>query len=297
MDSIDNMRAFAEVVRTGSFTAAAEALGVTPAIISKRVVQLERQTGFTLLHRTTRRVFLSAEGEYHLGRIKALLAVYDETFTALRQKPERLEGRVRIKVPSTLGFAHLNALLLQFARKHPGIDLEVLLLDGTLNPIVESIDIAITAFPMSFDGVSDETLWPIRRALFASPDYLARHGTIEHPSQLEAHRCIVYQPTGPSWPFLGDTGLVHVTVRPWLSSNDMLMLLNAVRQGEGIGLLSHYVAATALQGGQIEVVIPRFRVPDLWVKAMVPAQRLVLPRVRSLLDFIREQHKQSINDI
>jgi DNA-binding transcriptional LysR family regulator len=289
MDSLENMRAFVAVARTGSFTAAAQALDLVTSVVTKRVSQLEASVGTVLLHRTTRKVVLSAEGEYHLSRIAATIAQHDETIAAIRMGPQRLEGAIRIKVPSTLGYVRLNRLIRRFVEEHPGIDVEVLLLDGPLNPAAEGIDIAITAFPASFDGVADEFLWPLRRLLVASPDYLARHEPLEHPRQLPGHPCIVYQPTGASWSFLGNTGVISVTVRPRLSSNDMLMLLDAIRDGAGIGLMSRYIAAADLASGALATVLPEFPVPDLWVKAMVPAERLQLPRVAALLGFLRAE--------
>ena len=209
------------------------------------------------------------------------------TLAAIRKGQERLEGAIRIKVPTTLGFVRLNRLIRRFVGEHPGIDIEVLLLDGPLNPAAEGIDIAITAFPASFDGVADEFLWPLRRVLVASPDYLARHAVLEHPRQLAGHQCIVYQPTGASWSFLGKAGVVSVTIRPRLSSNDMLMLLDAIREGVGIGLMSNYIVMHDLKTGTLATVLPEYSVPDLWVKAMVPVDRLQLPRVAALLAFLR----------
>ncbi len=287
MDMLENMRAFVAVAKAGSFTAAAEALNLATSVLTKRVSQLERAVGTALLHRTTRRVGLTAEGEYHLARITAAVSAYDETISAIRKGTQKLEGSIRIKVPSTLGLVRLNRLIRQFVNEHPGIDVEVLLLDGPLNPSAEGIDIAITAFPASFAGVADEFLWPLRRSLVASPEYLASKGTPEHPRQLAAHHCIVYQPTGASWSFLGETGVISVTVPSRLSSNDMLMLVDATKEGMGIGLLSDYVTAQDVKTGALTCVLPGFAVPDLWVKAMVPVERLHLPRVATLLRFLR----------
>jgi DNA-binding transcriptional LysR family regulator len=175
MDMLENMRAFVAVAKTGSFTAAAQALDLATSVVTKRVSQLERSVGTVLLHRTTRRVTLSADGEYHLGRITATISIHDETLAAIRIGQQRLEGTVRIKVPTTLGIVRLNRLIRLFLNQHSGIDVEVLLLDGPLNPATEGIDIAITAFPTSFDGVAEEILWPLRRSLVAAPGYLAQH--------------------------------------------------------------------------------------------------------------------------
>jgi len=112
----------------------------------------------------------------------------------------RLTGPIRIKVPSTLGFLRLNALVREFAELHPDVDVEVLLLDGPMNPAVEGIDIAVTGvFRRVLTMVADEFLWPLRRSLFASRQYLSAYPRLDHPRQLEEHRCLVYQ---THWPEL-----------------------------------------------------------------------------------------------
>ena len=158
-----------------------------------------------------------------------------------------------------------------------------------MNPAEEGIDIAITAFPASFDNVADEFLWPLRRSLFASRQYLSSYRPLNHPRQLEEHRCLVYQPTGPSWPFLSGNGVMTVTVHPRMSSNDMSVLLEAAKTHLGITLLSNYVALAEIRRGSVMVPLPDFPVPDLWIKAMVPIDRLKMPRVNALLRFIRSK--------
>jgi len=289
MDMLENMRAFVAVAKTGSFTGAAGVLNLATSVLTKRVSQLERAVGAALLHRTTRKVRLTADGEYHLPRIAEAVLRYDETLSAIRKGRQHLEGSIRIKVPTTLGFVRLDRLIHRFVRDNPGIDLEVLLLDGPLNPAADGIDIAITAFPASFEGVADEFLWPLSRSLVAGPKYLKALKALEHPRQLAAHPCLVYQPTGPSWSFLAKTGVTSVAVRPRLSSNDMLMLLEAAKDGMGIALLSKYITERDLKTGALFDVLPDFPVPDLWMKAMIPLERLHLPRVAALLNFLRSK--------
>jgi DNA-binding transcriptional LysR family regulator len=293
MDTVASMRAFVAVAKTGSFSAAAQKLDLVPSVVTKRVTQLERIVGKTLFHRTTRKVVLSPDGEHHLERVIAAIAAHDQALTELRKGVRRLTGPIRIKVPSTLGFLRLNSLVREFAELHPDVDVEVLLLDGPMNPAAEGIDIAITAFPASFDNVSDEFLWPQRRSLFASRQYLSSYGRLDHPRQLEEHRCLVYQPTGPSWPFLSGNGVMTVTVHPRISSNDMNVLLEAAKTHLGITLLSNYVALPETRRGSLVVPLPDFPVPDLWIKAMVPIERLMMPRVNELLRFIRSRAPDS----
>ena len=192
-------------------------------------------------------------------------------------------------MPSTLGFLRLNAVVREFVELHPDVNVEVLLLDGPMNPAADGIDIAITAFPASFDNVADEFLWPLRRSLFASRQYLSSYPRLNHPRELGEHRCLVYQPTGPSWPFLSRNGVMTVTVHPRMSSNDMILLLEAAKTHLGVALLSNYVALPEIRRGSVVVPLPDFPVPDLWIKAMVPIDRLRMPRVNALLHFIRSK--------
>src|SRR5260370_5011787 len=128
MDPIAEMLAFVAVAKTGSFSAAAQKLDLVTSVITKRVTQLERIVGPTLFHRSTRRVVLSADGEHHLERIIAVISAHDQALTELRKGVRRLTGPIRIKVPTTLGFLRLNALVREFANLHPDTEMEVLLL-------------------------------------------------------------------------------------------------------------------------------------------------------------------------
>src|SRR6267378_1152305 len=132
MDTIASMLAFVAVAKTGSFSAAAQELDIVPSVATKRVTQLERIVGKTLFHRTTRKVVLSADGEHHLERIIAAIAAHDQALSELRKGVRRLTGPIRIKVPTTIGFLRLNALVREFAELHPDIDTEVWLLDGSM---------------------------------------------------------------------------------------------------------------------------------------------------------------------
>ncbi|CAN7377390.1 LysR family transcriptional regulator [Bosea sp. LjRoot90] len=289
MSMIENMRALIMIARRGSFVAAAEALDLSPSVLTKRVMQLEAAVNARLLDRTTRSVGLTADGEYHLKRMTDAVNLHDEAVAAMRKGAAQLEGTIRIKLPTTQGFLHLSGLVQQFVEAHPSLNVEVLLMDGPFNPTIEGFDIAISAFPLSFDGVVDTFLWPVRRTLIASPGYLESHGRPENPRQLQSHDCLVYQPTGANWPFMGPEGRISVPVRARISSNDMLLLLNGAKGGLGIGMISRYVSSAAIAAGEVVEILEGYAVPDLWIKAMVPSERAMVPRVQHLLEFFRER--------
>src|SRR5258708_32517748 len=141
-DTIASMRAFVAVAKTGSFSAAAQKLDLVPSVIAKRVTQLERIVGTTLFHRSTRKVVSSADGEHHLERVVAAIAAHDQALSELREGGRRLTGPIGIKLPSTLGFLRLNALVREFVELHPTVKWEDLLLHGPTNPPAQGSEVA-----------------------------------------------------------------------------------------------------------------------------------------------------------
>jgi DNA-binding transcriptional LysR family regulator len=289
MDTLANMRAFVAVAETGSFSEAARQAGLAPSVIAKRVGQLEWRIRAPLFTRSTRRLTLTDVGERYLTTLRTLVRQVDDTLGGMAQASGALEGHIRIKIPTTLGQLYLNDLLNRFLQNQPRVSLEIVLADRSVNPIEEGFDIAIGARPESYGQVQDHPLVPIRRRLCAASGYLERHGVPQTPADLLAHDCLVLTTTGTRWELQGPQGLVGVDVRAKLKSNDGLALRAATRQGLGIALLADYLVAADLREGQLQEVLPDMQLPDLWLKALVPANRIDLPRIRALLLWLREE--------
>ena len=293
MDTLANMRAFVAVAETGSFSAAARQAGLATSVIAKRVDQLEWRIQAPLFTRSTRRLTLTDVGERYLTTLRTLVRQVDDTLGGMAQASGALEGHIRIKIPTTLGQLYLNALLNRFLQSQPRVSLEIVLADRSVNPIEEGFDIAIGARPESYGQVQDHPLAPIRRRLCAAPDYLARHGTPLTPADLPEHDCLVLATTGAHWELQGPQGLVGVDVRAKLRSNDGMALYEAALQGMGIALLADYLIAPALREGRLQEVLPGLQLPDLWLKALVPAKRVDLPRIRALLLWLGEELRRT----
>lgn len=289
MDTLANMRAFVAVAETGSFSEAARQAGLAPSVMAKRVDQLEWRIRAPLFRRSTRRLTLTDVGERYLATLRTLVRQVDDTLGGMAQASGALEGHIRIKVPTTLGQLYLNRLLNRFLQGQPRVSLDIVLADRSVNPIEEGFDIAIGARPESYGQVQDHPLVPIRRRLCAAPGYLARHGAPLTPTDLLAHDCLVLATTGPRWELQGPQGLVGVDVRAKLRSNDGLALREATLQGLGIALLGDYLVADDLREGRLREVLPGMQLPDLWLKALVPANRIDLPRIRALLLWLEEE--------
>jgi DNA-binding transcriptional LysR family regulator len=287
-DSVLNMKAFLASVRAGSFSEAGRQLGVAPSVITKRVGQLEWSLQTKLLKRTTRSLQLTEVGERYFETIRRIVREYEEMATGIMRSPNELEGQVRIKAPASPMAIDLAQLLSSFQIRYPRVTFDAVLVDRTVNPVEEGFDIVLTMMPSSFDGVHEEPLHVYERVLCAAPSYLARRGHPHNVRDLVNHDCIIFSPIGPAWTFEGRNGMTTVAVRPHLVTNNGALVIDSLCAGNGIAVVSRAAAAHRLRDGSLVELLPEFRIPDLWLKALVPATRANLARVRTLLTSIRD---------
>lgn len=287
MDTILNMKAFMATARSGSFSEAARQLSVAPSVISKRVNQLEWQLRSRLLERTTRRVRLTEIGEQYLPTIRGIISEYDDLVAGMLRSPGELEGHIRVKSPAALTNLHLGKIFTAFQRANSRVTLDVVLIDRSVNPIEEGFDVVLGLLPASFEGVAEEALLPYPRVACASPAYLKQRGHPKHPRDLTGHDCIVFQPAGSTWTFQSRRGPVSVQVRPKFSSNDIQIIVDAVKDGSGIAVLSRLISKQALREGSLVPILDEFPLPDHWLKAFIPQSRIGLARVQALLTAVR----------
>ena len=289
MDLLDNIKAFLATAQTGSFSAAARQAGVAPSVITKRVNQLEWKLQTRLFERTTRKVALTEGGENFLPRFRKLIAEFDETLQGASGVTDTLAGHIRVKVPTTIGLLYLGKMLAAFQQQHPRITLEVVLIDKSVNPIEEGFDIAIGALTASYGNVVDEPLCPYPRIACAAPSYLARKGMPSHPTDLVGHDCLTVLPIGSLWTFTSRRGAIQVGVTPAFSSNDSQLLLAAAQAGNGITILAKHIVVPLIQTGDLVPVLQDFPIADLWLKALIPVNRVDVPRVRALMSWLKSQ--------
>ncbi|MEH2493776.1 DNA-binding transcriptional LysR family regulator [Bradyrhizobium sp. AZCC 1678] len=294
MDTVLNIKAFLLVAQTGSLTAAARQLGVVPSVISKRIDRLEDQMHVRLLQRSTRRVSLTPEGEIRLARLRAAVGQLDDIFLESGLSSQEIEGHLRIKSPTTIAIVSLGDVLTSFQLANPKISVELVMLDRSVNPVEEGFDIAIGALPTSYPGVIDDPLCAYPRVLCAAPSYLARCGEPNHPRDLVQHDCLTFATTGLSWGFESRRGQINVEIKARLSANDSQLLLRAALAGMGIARLARHIAQPALSSGQLVPVLADYPVPEFWVKALVPRNRLDRPAVRSFVDALKAHFGQSL---
>jgi DNA-binding transcriptional LysR family regulator len=291
VDGIENLRTFVAVADTGSLVAAARHLRIAASVVTKRVDQLEARTHARLLARSTKRVVLTEFGTCYLPQARRLVHDYDEVLAEMSHSPREIEGHLRIRAPTPMAIAFMAGTFARFQRAYRGVSLDIVLTEGlSPNPADEGFDIVITGSTNSFAGVIDEPICPLNKWVCASPAYLERRGTPRHPRDLAKHDCLVFATVGSTWNFESATGPISVNLRPKLSANDQFVLTVAALRGNGIALLPSYAVASALRDGTLVRVLDRFTIPTVWIKAWIPEERAGLPKVRSLLAWLKAEY-------
>lgn len=289
MDSIANMRAFLAVMRSGSFSRAANQLGLSPSVVSKRIRQLEAQLASPLLTRTTHEVAPTPFGEESLASIARIIASFDDLLADRDSRRRAVAGTIRIKLPTVLGIIWFSEVLCRFKLAHPKIDLHVVLADRSFNPLEERFDIAITAGSSPYGGVVDVPLHPYPRIIVAAPAYLERHGTPSKPADLTDHQTLVIIQEGPIWTLNTPQGPIRLKLQSNFMSNVGHVLLAAAVSGQGIALLTPRLCASAIARGDLVRILEDFPVLDRGITAQVPATRLALPRIQAMLQFMHHE--------
>lgn len=295
MDMVANLRAFLAVARYGSFSEAARQLNVVPSVAAKRVTQLEHSVGMRLFERSTRKVSLTEAGDKFQARARSLITDLDETLAGLRRTGDRLEGRIRMMVPTTLHMLVLSDVLSGFLREHEHITMELALVNRSVNPAEEGFDLAITGHTASsYEGVLDVPLHPFEQVLCAAPSYLERRGTPQQLHDLDGHDGLFFKPLGTTWQFDTEQGQISMDVRARLIADDTLTLRDAALAGNGIAMLPRYVALAELGTGQLVQVLPANPLPRSWFRAHVTQHRAKQARIAKLLDWLKVELEKSL---
>jgi DNA-binding transcriptional LysR family regulator len=288
VDKFQQMRAFVAVVDAGSFVRAADALGLSKTAVSRLVGDLEARLGTRLLHRTTRRLSLTPEGEVFHERCRPLLEGVEEAEAELTVQSGEAVGQLRLNVPVTFGLLHLAPLWPAFMALHPKVALDVTLADRMVDLVDEGYDLAVRIARLQSSSLVSRQLTSTRLVLCASPQYLRRRGTPQHPADIAQHDVISYTllATGDQWEFQGPQGPVSVKVAPRMRTNSGDTCCAAALQHQGIVLQPSFLVGAPLASGALVEILPQYRSIELGVYAVYPTRKHLTPKVRVLIDFL-----------
>ncbi|MCO6055643.1 LysR family transcriptional regulator [Pseudomonas sp. MOB-449] len=288
MSELDDLAAFAVLMEVGSFTAAAERLGCSKGQLSKRIRLLEQGLGASLLHRTTRRLDLTAAGTALLPEAQSLVAQAERARQSVRRLQEELTGCVRLTVPVSLGETFFDALLLEFTRQYPQIRIELDLHNGYRDLVAEGFDLAIRSGVDVDERLVARPLFSLQEITCATPAYLAAHGEPSHPADLARHQCLLntHYSGFEEWLYHRQHQLERVKVAGALASNHYSLLKKAALSGAGIARLPSYMIYDELAAGRLVWLLRDYQTRQTPVFLVHPWQGGLPRRTQVLADYL-----------
>lgn len=288
MDKLDAMNAFAKVVATGSYAEAARRLGLTRSAVSKAVMELEQLLGARLLDRTTRRVTPTEAGLAYYERCVAILADVEETEMQVSRLHDEPRGVLKINAPMSFGILYLGDAVAEFMRRYPELRIELVLNDRFIDPLEEGVDVTVRIGALADSSLIARRLAPARRALVASPDYLARNGAPGSLDDLANHRCLAYGHLAPThkWQFVDGAETVTVQYTAALCSNNGEVLRAAALAGNGIANLPTFIVGPDIAAGLLSLLLPHYPPTELGIYALYAPNRYLAAKTRVFIDFL-----------
>ncbi len=294
MSQLEDMRILAETVEAGSFTAAADRLGLSKQFVSKRIAALEKRLGARLLVRSTRRLRVTDLGLAYLERAQRILQEVDAAEQLVASQTATPRGVLRLSAPMTFSTLHLGPLIPAFMQRHPDVSLELELNDRAVDLIGEGYDMAVRIGTLADSSLVARRITAAQLITCASPGYLRQHGVPSSPEQLGAHACLVYgHALRGEWAFRVSERTRRISVDGPMRSNNGEMLRDAAIAGLGLVNLPDFIVASALADGRLVEVLETFRPEGFTVHAVYPQHRESSLLVRLFSDFLVERFRES----
>ena len=281
------MRVFVTVVDLGSQSAAADHLDLSRPVVSRYLAVLEDWVGARLMHRTTRKLSLTAAGSEILPRCRQMLDLSTDMQAAVSEPDEAPRGLLRISVSTSFGQAQLADAMAAYVKRYPGVSIDMQMLDRTVNLVDERIDLAIRTSNDLDPNLIARRLTVCRSVICASPAYLLEHPTPLRVEDLSQHNCLTHSYFGKSlWHFEEDGEQVSVPVQGNISANEASTLLRAAMAGAGVAMLPSYQAGVHIQSGDLIRLLPHAEPRQMNIYAVYASRKHMPAALRSMLDFL-----------
>ncbi|HKX40268.1 MAG TPA: LysR family transcriptional regulator [Burkholderiaceae bacterium] len=289
MDRLKAMEVFVAVVDGGSQSAAALRLDLSRPVVSRYLAELENWAGARLLHRTTRRFSLTPAGTEVLAKCRQMLELAHDVRVARAAPDDSPHGLLRITVSTSFGQAQLTQAMHEFVARHPGVAVDLMLLDRAVHLVDERIDLAIRITNELDPNLIARRLTVCRSVVCASPDYQRAH-PVRQVEDLVQHNCLTHSYYGNTlWEFDVDGRPASVAVSGNISANDAVALAIAARDGAGVAMLPTYLAGPWLRSGDLVALLPHARPRELSIYAVYTSRKHMSSAQRTALDFLAER--------
>jgi DNA-binding transcriptional LysR family regulator len=290
MSRLQDLEVFVQVVNSGNFAKAAVALDINPSAISRRISQLEDKLGVRLFNRTTRSLSLTEVGERYFNRCLSILADLEEADREVKQHSEAPQGLLHISCSMLFAHRCLLTRLPAFLVQYPRLSIQLVLTDDVIDVVSEGIDVAIRIGELADSSLITRRLVSDRRIICASPTYLEQRGTPTTPDDLATHNCLAlsaYKTTLNQWRFRDKSGLREISLGGNFTVNSGIALYESALAGLGIARVTEFLAAQALQSGQLIRLLSEYEdESDIGIYAIFPSDRYLLPKVQCFVEFL-----------
>jgi len=287
MDRISAMQTFVNVAHEGSFARAAERLQLSPQLVSKYVSQLEDHLGVRLLNRTTRKVSLTEAGQSYFQRASQLLIDLDDMENELGSLQRSARGTLRISAPVSFGIQHAAALITDFQKAYPDVQVDLNLNDRKVDIIEEGFDVALRIGQLKTSSLIARRVAPVQLVICASPQYLAEYGEPTSVEQLQDHRYLKYSYQESDIVLhTADGQQVQPQLNASLCANNGGLLADAAIQGAGFVIQPTFIVGKAIQQGLLKPLLPDYQLAPLALYAVYAHRQLLSNKVRCFIDFI-----------
>ncbi|WP_118986860.1 LysR family transcriptional regulator [Photorhabdus sp. CRCIA-P01] len=290
MDKLRAISVFRRVVELGSFKAAAQDLGLSKAAVSKNINQLEEHLKSPLINRTTRNMHITANGRNYYHQVCNILDELENADLSVMETSHTLTGSIKVSIPMSMGLKALNPLICQFMHTHPGISVEVVMIDKYIDLIEHGIDVAIRGGgELSDSSLRSRKLIKIPRVLCASPAYIEASEKILIPENLNSHNCLVYSLSSSPrrWVFHNQNDVKVVDLKPGTYVvNNGLALKQAALYGHGVILLPELLVTDELLSGKLVRLLPEWEADMQALYAIQPFHKERANKTRAFIDFL-----------
>ena len=290
MDKLKQIESFASVAAKGSLTAAANAEGVAPAVIGRRIDALEQRLGVKLLVRTTRKISLTHEGSAFLDDCQRLLADLANAEASVSAGGVKASGYLRITAPAGFGRRHVAPMVPRFLAQHPDVHVSLNLSDRVVDIVNEGYDCAVRVGDLPDSSLVSVRLADNRRLCVATPAYLKRAGTPKAPADLHRHECLTLSSDASQtrgWAFAIDGAVTHLRPNGRLDCSDGQVLHDWCAAGQGIAWRSTWEVDEEIERGELVSVLDAFSAPPNGIYALFPHAKHLPLRVRLWIDFLK----------
>ena len=275
---------FVRVVETGAFSRAAERMGMSKSILSRRVARLEEQLGARLLTRSAQGAQPTEVGQAYFERASGILADLEAAEEVVAEAVTQVAGPIRLSAPLSFGIMHLAPALAEFAEAHPRVELDISFEDRAVDLISGGYDLAVRIGQLKDSSLIARRVAPVRKVAVASPSYLERRGTPQMPRDLPGHDILFY--ANEQWRFRVGDRWESVRGKTRLRADNGEMLRAAALAGLGICILPSFIAAPGFEAGTLVPLLREYPMEEAGLHLVMPPGRAVTARVRALVEFL-----------